>query len=111
MNHLELIQHLKLLVTVNPTECILSKSIGIPLYISIVAQLHGMIGLFNLMTYNFSSQKDEVIDCITSAVDKKAFDSGNITGSMLKEILQEHKNNLEIKMSELNDVWKETFTE
>ena len=64
---------------VNPIEGMLSKPRGIPSCILIAVQLHGMIGLMNLMTCNFSNQKDEIIDCITSEIDKKVFDSGNVT--------------------------------
>ena len=111
MNYLDLAQHLKLLAPIYSVEGILSKPAGIPPCISIAVQLHYMIGIINLMIRNFSNKKDEIISCITSVIGKKAFDTGNIAGSMLKEILQEYKNNIEAKMPELNNAQKETFNE
>ena len=93
----------------NTIEGVLSKPIGIPPYITIAVQPQSMVDLISLLRHDFSSQKEEIIDCITSVIDKKVLDSGNITESILKEILQEYENKLEAKMSKLNHAWKEMF--
>ena len=82
-----LVNELKGLVTTEPTDGVISRPTGIPPHISIALQLKTVLSKVNDVVDKFESQSGTIVTAINSAIEKRAFDAGQITGERLKDML------------------------
>ena len=82
-----LLVELKKLVTTAPTPGVMTVATGIPPHIGLATQLKDILATLSKLVCGFEQQSENLISALEKALDEKAWDSGNVTGSRLKEIL------------------------
>jgi hypothetical protein len=85
----ELIKELKLLVSIEPTPSVMSTPTGIPPHIELAKTMQQLLEMMTELMTVFRTQSDDLIDQVKQAIEEKAWDSGHVTGSRLKELLEQ----------------------
>ena len=92
----ELLDVLKQMVTTNATPGILTKATGIPPHIHQAMSLQKVLQELTRLTIAFDSHKDEVVKAVENAIENKALESGHVTGTRLRAMLDDfHRENLQ----------------
>ena len=84
-----LLDELKKYVTIEPTEGVMVNPTGIPPHIGLATQLKDILATLSKLVGCFQSQSETLIESVEKALEKKSWENGHITGSRLKEILDE----------------------
>ena len=86
-----LLTELKKLVSISPTVGVLTTATGIPPHISMSIQLGEILDTMGTLVGQFGQHGENLMGAVEQALNTKAWDSGHVTGSRLKEILDEYK--------------------
>ena len=100
LHDIDLIALLKPLVTLDPTPMVMSTPTGVPPHIELSSMMAQVLDMMTDLMASFRLQTGEVIHCVQKAIEEKAWDSGHVTGSRLKELLEEYNGNQLKKIDE-----------
>ena len=75
-----LLERLPELVTIEPTIVVMETATGIPPYIEMAVQMKELMDQMSSLALIQRDQTATLVAAIEHAIDKKAYDSGNITG-------------------------------
>jgi hypothetical protein len=84
-----LLEKLQELVTTDPTEGTMAVPTGIPPHVELASQVQKVLDLTTKLLANMGEQTGSVIEAVHKAIEEKALESGNVTGSRLLEVLNE----------------------
>ena len=87
----ELLSTLKPLVTIHPTKGGMMAPTGVPPHIGIAVQVTEVLDTLGELVRQFGEHGDNLMIAVEEALDNKSWDSGHVTGSRLKEILESYK--------------------
>lgn len=87
----DLLERLSHFVTTLPTDGVMDKPTGIPPHVEHAAQMKEILSQVISICEIQKEQTSTLVSTIEKAIDEKAYDSGNITGSRLREILASHQ--------------------
>jgi hypothetical protein len=91
-----LLDALKNLVTTDPTPGVLVKATGIPPHIQQAVMLSKVLKELTHLTSAFELHKEEVVKAVDDAIENKALESGQVTGTRLRAMLDDfQKENLQ----------------
>ena len=95
----ELLSCLKLLVTVDPTEGVMTVSTGIPPHINQNRDMRELLGIVKVVKNNQENQVEEIKQCIHNAFEDRALENGNPTNASIQPLLtnieKRHSSNLD----------------
>ena len=91
LHDFSLLNDLKALVTVEPTPGVLVSPTGIPPHIGIAVQLSDVFDTLGELVRQFGEHGNNLMSAVEKALDGKAWENGHVTGSRLKEILDEYR--------------------
>jgi hypothetical protein len=83
----DLLRDLRLLVTTQPTPGVMATPTGIPPHVELASQLQEILTNVGSLVSNFSEQTTRISEVVKTAIDEKAWESGQVTGTRLREIL------------------------
>ena len=86
-----LLKRLKKIVTTEPTKNVLETRTGIPPHIETAIKLEEILEKCTMICEAFTSQTATLVNAIKEAIDRKAWDSGHVTGDKLLEVLSAFK--------------------
>jgi hypothetical protein len=89
----ELLDGLKKLVTTDPTPGVMTVATGIPPHVGTAQQLAKILDVITELVQEFGEHGDNLMVAVEEALDTKAWELGHVTGSRLKEILENFQNN------------------
>ena len=87
----DLLQRLCDLVTIDPTHGVMDKATGIPPHVGLASKIKEILSQTIILAQVQKEQETTLVAALESAIDNKAWDSGNITGSRLREILDSYQ--------------------
>jgi hypothetical protein len=82
-----LLHDLRLLVTTAPTEGVMATPTGIPPHVELASQLKEILQTVTEVVCSLKDQTARIIEVVKTTIDEKSWDSGQVTGSRLREIL------------------------
>ena len=85
------LERLNNLVTTEPTHGVMDKATGIPPYVGLASKIKEILSQTIILAQVQKEQETTLVAALESAIDNKAWDSGNITGSRLREILDSYQ--------------------
>lgn len=94
-----LLGELRMLVTTEPTTGVMTTPTGIPPHVELATNVQKLLSMVTDLVNCLGKQTNGLIDAVKTAIENQAWDSGHITGSKLKEILEEF-NNKQLKVVE-----------
>ena len=92
----ELLNVLKLLVTMKATPGVLTKALGISLHLHQAIAMGNVLKELTHLSIAFNSHKEEVVKAVEEAIENKALEAGQVTGTRLRSMLDVfHRENLQ----------------
>ena len=91
LHNKDLLDRLSLLVSTAPTNVVMNKPTGIPPHVELATQMKEVLSHVISLAQIQKDQTSTLVSTIEKAIDEKAYDSGNITGSRLREILASYQ--------------------
>jgi hypothetical protein len=88
LHNRELLDGLKILVTTDPVLEVMSVATGIPPHVGMAQQLGTILDVMTDLVEKFGEHGNNLMEKVEEALDTKAWESGHVTGSRLKEILE-----------------------
>jgi hypothetical protein len=88
LHDLELLDGLKKLVTTDPTPGVMTVATGIPPHVGTAQQLAKILNVMTELVQKFGEHSNNLMVAVEETLDTKACESGHVTGSRLKEILE-----------------------
>jgi hypothetical protein len=88
LHDVDLIGFLKPLVTLDPTPMVMTTPTGVPPHIELASMMSQVLDLTTELMSSLRLQTGELIANVQKAIEEKAWESGHITGSRLKEMLE-----------------------
>jgi hypothetical protein len=89
----ELLDGLKKLVTTDQTPEVMTVATGIPPHVGMAQQLGKILDVLTDLVKQFGEHGSNLMKKVEEALDTKAWESGHVTGSRLKEILEDFQEN------------------
>jgi hypothetical protein len=86
-----LLNELKELVTTEPTDGVMVSPTGVPPHVGLAIQVSNVLETLDTLVHQFGVHGDNLMLAVEEALDNKAWESGHVTGSRLKEILDEYR--------------------
>jgi len=86
-----LLSELKELVSISPTVGVMTTATGIPPHISLSIQIGKILDTVAILVGQFGQHGENLTAVVEQALNTRAWESGHVTGSRLKEILEEYK--------------------
>jgi len=86
-----LLNELKRLVTIEPTPGVMVTPTGVPPHVGLAIQVAQVLDKLDELVQQFGQHGDNLMLAVEEALDNKAWESGHVTGSRLKEILDEYR--------------------
>ena len=86
-----LLNELKQLVTIEPTPGVIVSPTGVPPHVGLAVQVAHVLDKLDVLVQQFGDHGDNLMLAVEEALDNKAWESGHVTGSRLKEILDEYR--------------------
>ena len=83
----DLLRDLRRLVTTKPTPGVMTMPTGIPPHVELASQLKEILSNVSEMVVNLRDQTGRIAEAVKTAIDEKSWDSGQVTGTRLREIL------------------------
>jgi hypothetical protein len=83
----DLLRDLRPLVTTDPTPGIMAMVTGIPPHVELACQLKEILDNALELVVNIRDQTSRITEAVKTAIDEKSWDSGQVTGTRLREIL------------------------
>ena len=77
------------MVTTEPTAGVMEQRTGMPPHIFVSQQLSEVLGKVTSLIDIFSQQTTKVMEAVDAAIEKKAWEGGQVTGDRLKLILND----------------------
>ena len=86
-----LLANLKQLVTVEPTKGVILAPTGIPPHIGLAVQISEVLDTLGELVCKFGEHGDNLMAAVEDALEGKAWENGQVTGSKLREILETYR--------------------
>jgi hypothetical protein len=83
----DLLCDLRPLVTTDPTPGVMATPTGIPPHVELASQLKEILNNVSELVVNIRDQTARITETVKTAIDEKSWDSGQVTGTRLREIL------------------------
>ena len=106
-----LMNFLRELVTTEATPGVMVKASGIPPHIGLATQMQTVIKTLTTMTLEFSTQTTSIVDAVNKAIEDKSWENGQVTGTKLKEILDEFQASNMSQLEELRNEFAQIVSE
>ena len=88
----ELLVELRMLVTTEPTVGVMTTPTGVPPHVELATNVQKLLSMVTQLVNSLGTQTNGLIDAVKTAIENQAWESGHVTGSKLKEILEEFNN-------------------
>ena len=86
-----LLTELKKLVSIAPTPGVMATATGIPPHISLSIQIQTILDTVSTLVGQFGQHGKNLMAAVEQALNTRAWESGHVTGTRLKEILDDYK--------------------
>ena len=94
LHNRELLDVLKGLVTIEPTEGVMDQAYGVPPHVNHARQLTDLCDKMIILLERADEQHKELAETVGEAIEKKAWESGHISGDRLKLMLDDYRADL-----------------
>ena len=91
LHNSSLLNCLKELVTIEPTVGVMVSATGVPPHVGLGLQVAKVLETLGELVGQFGEHGDNLMLAVEEALDSKAWESGHVTGSRLREILDEYR--------------------
>ena len=85
-----LLDRLLPLVTIEPAEGVIEKATGIPPHSELATQMREILQQLTSLVQTQNAQTSTLVATIEKAIDEKMNNSGNVTGSRLREMISQY---------------------